>query len=123
MRSSRTCNNGLTLIEVVAAVTILGVLLAGLSVLRGRMLRQWKDAQDQQRAVSAVDDLLAGWYAHTDAPAVPANGMLGGTDFRWSLRRETSLPVFESYLATLRVETNLGRELLSVHLVLPEEMR
>ena len=95
-------SKGLTLIEVAAALAILGVLLAGLSVLRGRTLRQWKTAQDQLQAVEAVDAMLSDWYATSNVPRV-GSGIVPSTQLQWSLRRVESIPTMESDLARLEI--------------------
>ena len=112
----RSSTSGLTLIEVVAALFILGVLLVGVSLLRGRMLRQQADAERLQRAVAAADALLADWYVAADAPPVPADGRAG--EFRWQTRSGRRVEVFDADAAALTLSAG-GESVLTVPLIVP----
>jgi prepilin-type N-terminal cleavage/methylation domain-containing protein len=65
-------SRGLTLIEVMAGLAILGTLLASLVVVRGRYLRQWAFAGRKEKAVQVADRLLAAWWMNPDK--LPRNG-------------------------------------------------
>src|SRR5689334_5271946 len=80
--SSRRCRRGVTLIEVVAGLVVLSVLVSSLTLARGRILRQWGDAQRKQAATEAVDRMLASWLGGEGADniPVPARGTLDGVD-------------------------------------------
>src|SRR5262245_7016597 len=64
---------GLTLIEVVVGLVILGTLVASVAIARGRALRQYARAELQLRATHAADAMLAAWF---DGPpqAIPVRG-------------------------------------------------
>lgn len=62
----------MTLVEVVAALVILGTILAALAVARGRFTRHWAEADRKLAATKALDALITEW---TDGPfaSVPIN--------------------------------------------------
>lgn len=70
---------GVTLIEILAGLAVLGVLISSIMIARGRALRQWADADAKVQATRAVDTLLASWLADPTGPdriPVPATGQL-----------------------------------------------
>ena len=76
---------GLTLIEVVAGMAMLGGLLSGVLVAYGRHVRQVRRAELRLAAVGATDRLLAGWFGAADS-AVPRRRdgrMPGDKRFHW----------------------------------------
>ena len=105
MRSSN--HSGITLIEVVAGLALMGTLLTVILVGSSQHLRQLKAAQQKRDSVRMLDEFLATWSAHrfkTDRIAdavsragLPATGQFGlvgreGQDhersrFRVELRR------------------------------------
>lgn len=66
-------SSGLTLLEVLAALTILATLLAGLLLAKGRALCQQALAQRQLEAIAAADELMEQWWAE-GAPDFPSSG-------------------------------------------------
>jgi hypothetical protein len=76
-----------TLVEVIAALVVLGTVLASVIVARGRFLRQRAAADRQLRAVEAADRLVDGWTAGgTSFDAVPRFGsgpLPEGEGYRW----------------------------------------
>src|SRR5688572_15241286 len=86
--SKRYRARGMTLIEVLAGVALLGSLLVGVVLARGRYIRQWTTAQHRLEAVQAADALLNQWWASEDS--VPRSGM-GSCGERRSLRWQTRL--------------------------------
>ena len=81
MRSRRTA---LTLIEVLAAMALLGGTLAAVVVAAGRHTQQVRSAQDRIEATDAADRLLSSWLVDAGgqipAPAGPVPGRAG---WRW----------------------------------------
>src|SRR5687767_9012408 len=81
--SSRGCRHrpaGMTLVEVMAGLVVLGTLLAAVTVARGRFLRQWAEADRRLAATRAVDALLSEWLSGSPQ-AVPVNSrgsLVGG---------------------------------------------
>lgn len=89
---SRTCSTcsrarGLTLIEVVAALAILGTLLVGIVLAKSRHTHQLVRAQAQTRAVVAADELITGWWTSLDGVPIDEQGELpGDRPLRWQTR-------------------------------------
>ena len=89
---SRTCSTcsrarGLTLIEVVAALAILGTLLVGIVLAKSRHTHQLVRAKTQSRAVVAVDELITDWWTSLDGVPIDEQGeLLGDTPLRWQTR-------------------------------------
>lgn len=69
----------MTLIEVLAALLLMGSILVALVTARGRLVNQHAEAQAIQDAARAADALLVRWWA-SDPPAVPvsARGQVAG---------------------------------------------
>lgn len=112
MRSSPQARRGLTLIEVLASLVLLGVLFTGLLLGKARMTRQWSHAQDRQAAVRVADELLTQWEVEAagvpGVPGVPASGTRDG--FRWSI---TALPpddLFELGYQRVRLSLEVERD-------------
>lgn len=63
----------MTLIEVLAALLLMGSILVALVTARGRLVNQHAEAVDIQEAVQAAEVLLAEWWA-TEPPTVPMGG-------------------------------------------------
>src|SRR5690349_364983 len=75
-RMNHRCNNfsaarrGTTLVEVIAALVILGTILAAMLIARGRFVRQDVQARRKIEAVRALDTLVDGWM-NGPASAIP----------------------------------------------------
>ena len=70
MRSSTA--NGVTLVEVVAALALMGTLLAVILVGGSKHLRQLKAAERKRESVRRLDDFLATWSVRNfDPSAIP----------------------------------------------------
>jgi prepilin-type N-terminal cleavage/methylation domain-containing protein len=54
---------GMTLIELLAGLVVLGTVLASVTIARGRFVRQWSEAQQRLEATRAVDAMVAGWLS------------------------------------------------------------
>lgn len=66
----------MTLIEVMAALAILGVLLAFVLTARARYVHQYQAALLKNAAAAATDDLLKSWWLGSETVPVPASGAL-----------------------------------------------
>lgn len=75
---------GLTLIEVLAALAIISMLLAGVATTRSRLVRQWGAADRTLAAVAAADALLAEWVRDGQLPRETA-GEWGATGLAWRI--------------------------------------
>lgn len=80
----RQCR-GMTLLEVLVAMVILGTILTTAVLARSRYIQQSVRAAEKQRAVAAADALLATWFADPNVFASEASGMVNGeTDLSWN---------------------------------------
>ncbi len=85
-RILRTRRRGLTLIEVVAAIVILGSSVTAMLMARANNLGQLSDARRQMTARAIAQELIAEWrLAKVDLTA-PASGSVEGEP-GWSWRR------------------------------------
>ena len=66
-------SQGITLIEVLAALMLMSVILVALVTARGSLLTQHAQATAKQDAVHAAETLLAGWWASDPALALQAD--------------------------------------------------
>src|SRR5438477_12326371 len=79
---------GVTLIEALAGLVILGTLLVSITIARGRFIRQRALAEQKIAAAAAVDRMVAKWMAGSGA-AIPvsAQGPLDGlANHTWRTR-------------------------------------
>src|SRR5688500_6139833 len=82
-----TRRRGMTLVEVVGGLALLGTLLVAVLLARGRYIRQAAIADRRLQAVAAADALLAQW--HQDPRSLPraASGDVPGDgQFTWRTR-------------------------------------
>lgn len=90
----------MTLVEVMAALVMLGTLLAGVLAAYGAHQRQLRRADQRLAAAEAADELLSRWYGPRERVPRNAAGMLPGTP-GWRWRTAT---VSRSLVETLPVE-------------------
>src|SRR4051812_48792266 len=85
---SRARAAGVTLIEALAGLVILGTLLVSITIARGRFIRQRAQAEQKIAAAAAVDRMVANWLGGTgSAIPVSAQGPLEGlANFTWNTR-------------------------------------
>ncbi len=87
---SRGRRAGITLIEILAGLVVLGVLISTVMVARSRSMRQWADADRKLEAARAVDRMVAGWIGSAEGPdkiPVPSIGTLQGVEgVTWETR-------------------------------------
>ncbi len=86
--SSRSCRRrGLTLIEVMASLAILGSLLVSLLMAKARSIQQWNAANRRIEATAAADGLLAEWWPKPSTLPRQATGKVAGTEtLSWRTR-------------------------------------
>src|SRR4051794_41700165 len=91
---ARVSRAGVTLIEVVAGLVILATVLASVTIARGRMLRQWAEADRKLAATRAADAMIAQWVADSDlaAPVASRGAVAGVEDCAWrtQIRRDAN---------------------------------
>jgi Tfp pilus assembly protein PilV len=76
-RSAKRPLSGLTLLEVVAAIAILGTVLVGLVLAKARHVRQLAEARRLSAAVRAADSLLADWWTRPEGVPDNESGPVG----------------------------------------------
>jgi len=96
---------GLTLIEVVAAIAILGTILVGIVLAKSRLTRQLVEADQRLAAVRAADELIAGWWTRDAGVPVDDAGVVDDHP-EWSWRTHVMAnPLIERWGArVVRVE-------------------
>lgn len=67
---------GLTLMEVVAGLALLGWLLSAVVLAKARYTRQWATANQTLLATRAADQLLTHWWSDDQQIPVPASGQI-----------------------------------------------
>lgn len=120
--------SGVTLIEVLVALALLGSLAVAMVLSRGRLRDQYDLAEKKMQAVQVADAMLAQWWAG-DLKHVPA-GLSGHIEgypgWGWETQPITSreLMSFGAHVVRLRIfdESTLGDpvELTSVDVVVPQ---
>lgn len=127
-RTSWRRSTGVTLIEVLAALTLLGSLAVVMVLSRGQLMSQHRRAEQKLEAVRVADALLASWWAEGSG-SVPINAdgaVATHENWVWDTRAITKrdLEPFEARVVRLRIldtqTTGEPIELTSVDVVLPE---
>jgi len=128
MSCSRSYPAGLTLIEVLAATVILGVLLVSVVLAKARYTRQATVADRQLAAIQAADDLLAEWWSAPSALAADAQGKVAADpSLLWRVQTVPNETADELAVRTVRLEildAHSGADeqpLVFVDLLLPVE--
>ncbi len=122
---------GLTLIEVVAALVILGTILVGIVLSRSRHLRQIALTERKMQAVRAADGLLTGWWSSPEGIPLEASGDVDSDpSLRWrtEVRDRPGLEELNVRVVRLEILENRstgrvkpGQVLTSVELLLASE--
>ena len=115
---------GLTLIEVVAALVLMGTLLVGIVMARGKHTRQLALADERLAAIAAADNLLASWWA--EPASLPRSGsgtVPGRPTWRWSIEsvENESIEQLGAAIVRLTLHGNRPAPLVSVDLAVPVE--
>ena len=101
---------GLTLIEVVAAITILGTILVGVVLAKARHTHQIALTQKLNRAVQAGDELISNWWTSQAGVPIGRAGVLGADGWLTWQTRIVGNPVVEKLGArVVRVEFRESR--------------
>jgi len=123
---------GLTLIEVVAAIAILGGILVGIVLAHSRHTRQLTLAERQQAAVRAADELITRWRGSERGVPVGREGVVPFDEaLRWRTRLVESEPIARVGGRVVRVSLHVAEpatssldpadhKLVTVDLVLPK---
>ena len=129
--SRRWSRDGLTLIEVVAAIAILGTILVGVVMSKSRHTRQLALAGRQMKAVRAADELISAWWAADRSVPINESGVANEDEsLVWDTRVVENDPVGKLGARVVRVAIRPSRHmgpgpgggedaLVTVDLVLP----
>ena len=103
--SSRTCPPGLTLVEVLAALVIMGTILTGLVMAKSHHTRQLAIAREQQAATHVLDSLLSQWWSSPQGVPINQRGSIE-KDGRWTWESRTvpNSAIQETGARVVRVE-------------------
>jgi len=118
---------GFTLVEVIAATAIMGVLLVGIVMAKSRHTRQWAAAQRKLQAIEATESFLSShWTDRAKFPRESEGELEGGDQLRWRTRQVPSDGAEQLKAAVVRLEVWDEREptslepLVSVDLLLEQ---
>jgi len=109
-KRSTTCSRcsraaGLTLIEVVAAIAILGTILVGIVLAKSRNTRQLAEARRTAEVVRHADALLADWWADEAGVPPDAAGVIDADPtLAWRTRLVANPPIEQLGARVVRVE-------------------
>lgn len=103
--SSRSRALGLTLIEVVTALAILGTLLVGIVLAKSRHNDQLARARLQAQAVEQTDQLIADWWTRPQGVPIGEQGAVPGSDrLRWQTRVVDNREINQLGVRVVRVQ-------------------
>ncbi|CAN0317727.1 unnamed protein product, partial [Ectocarpus fasciculatus] len=120
---------GVTLIEVLAALALLGSLAVAMVLSRARLVEQHQRAEQKLQAVEVANDLQAGWWAE-DPNAIPietSGDIEDNPGWVWETeaRKHRELESFAAQVVEVRIvdrsQSAVGVELPSADLVLPQQ--
>ena len=98
---------GMTLIELLVGLVVLGTVLASVTIARGRFLQQWRQAETRLQVTRATDALLARWMSGPlERIPVAAQGRLtekGQHVWRTSPRRDAAVEALGAVVVRLEV--------------------
>lgn len=88
--SSIACKTrGLTLIEVIASIALLGALMVAMLTVHSKHTRQVKLAAKKQTAATLADELIGGWFKSPEPfPANTSGQFVNNSDFRWTTQAQ-----------------------------------
>ena len=84
--SQRNARAGLTLIEVIAAIVILGVILTSISIARNRFVRQLTVSEQKRKVIAALDTTVSQWIAESAIPINKRGALAGVANCVWRTR-------------------------------------
>ena len=84
-QKNRRARGGITLIEVVAGLALLGGLLTMMLVAAGKLERQQRVSESKLNAVAQLDRLVSGFFSN-GFPNLPSSGQLDQENKRWVWR-------------------------------------
>ena len=135
---SKTCSApsqraGLTLIEVIAAIAILGTLLVGIVLARTQHTRQLALATRKDAAIQAADELIASWWTNQEGIPINSSGYIPtDSTFAWRTQIIPNPEIEQTGAQAVRIEItdtsptlpqhpSINMPLVTVEVVLPIE--
>ena len=120
--SERIC--GVTLVEVLAGLALLGTLLVSMVLARGQLLEQKIKAARMLEAIAVADRLLAQWWEDPAAIPVGESGEIkdAGMVWRTERRRDEEAEKNGAQVVTLELKRTVaapGEESFQIEVVLP----
>lgn len=88
--SPNLARRGLTLVEVLAALVILGTLLTGIVVAKSRHMRQIAQTRERLAAVRLADQLISRWWSTPDEMPINQRGATEDPAWVWETRLESN---------------------------------
>lgn len=128
-RTSWRSAQAVTLVEVLAGLTLLGTILAAILIARGRVVVQDRLAERRLEACHVLDGLLEQWWAQPDRiPQAGQGEVPGDPAWRWQTRTVTSADAEALGAAVVQVELHrTGEEAAQpaaqVEILLPAESK
>lgn len=129
--SSARCR-GLTLVELLAGLVVLGTLLTMVVAARGRFVEQWADAEKKLAATRELETLVTSWIDRpASMPRVPSEGALNSVPkHRWRARYVADPAAAELFTRVVRVEVvptpssrSQAKPLAAIEFLLRDERR
>ncbi len=121
---------GVSLIEVIAAIAIMGTILAGVVMSKARHTRQIALTQRTQQAVLATDQLITNWWASKEGVPVGTSGTISDGLLAWETYTipDRKMQALSARVVRVSVYENVVDEqaavtldaLVTVDLVLPD---
>jgi len=112
---------GLTLIEVLASLALLGTVLSSLLLGASRFARASGISRERVEACRAADELLAKWWADPAHFPTGGQGTVPGTNFSWVLKGVSNPDVAALDAQVVRLEVmSRGSPCVSVDVVVPK---
>ncbi len=115
---------GVTLVEVLGGLVLLGTLLTGLLLAKSQAQRQYTDAGDKLEAIELADRLLTEWFSRPDHwPRDDTGPIDGHEDLRWRTETVSDEAARELGLERVRLtiteSTGSNQPLTSVEVLIP----
>jgi prepilin-type N-terminal cleavage/methylation domain-containing protein len=126
-----SARRGLTLVEVLAALVLLGTILTGLVMAKSHHTRQLARTAARQTAVRRVDELITRWWTSSQGVPIDQRGTVDGeSSWIWETRlvQNDALQTLGTRVVRVIVRPASGdigiatddQEAISVDLVLPD---
>lgn len=118
---------GLTLIEIIAAIALVGLLLSAVVTAKARHTHQLADASRILEATKYADALLLEWHATTGVPPEDSGEFIQGDSFTWrtTIVRDVELPPTEFQVVRLSVydtrNASSKEALFNIDVIVPKE--